>query len=229
MLRAIRTIEQTSTVLGPFAVEFAAGSACRTDEYRLRYRVFVDERHWIAPDGLSNGLERDEFDMASCAFVLRDASSGEVAACQRMILPELLPAGLVTNIEQLVSGLDEELASMPRDSWAEVSRSSVAPAYRWGSGTACLPAMVAVKYAAIALAVAFERSSLFSLSEPRTARLTRRLGFTLHQISDPIEFHGRRAVFRIDVAEVLRSVPAGMRGILDQLIDEGARLRSTFI
>jgi len=204
--------------VGPFQVEYAGGSASRLDEYRLRYSVFVEERQWLPAAASPDGLERDELDAASCAFLLRDVRTGEAAACQRFILPERLRSGLVTNAERFSSDLAVDFDGLPRQSWAEVSRSTIGPKYRWGSSETSLPAMVAIKYASIALAVALDRRTLFSISDPRTARLTRRLGFKLHQVGAPIEFHGLRALFRIDVAEVLQSVPSGMQRSLSQLI-----------
>ena len=223
MSRYVSSIDGSDVLLfGPFRVEYAAGSAPRVDEYRLRYNVFVEERQWEPAGSSPDRLERDELDEACCAFLLRDSSTGESAACQRFILPERLPSGLMTNVERLANSLSVDLERVPRNSWAEVSRSTIAPKYRWGSSATSLPAMVAIKYASIALAVALARNTLFSFSDPRTARLTRRLGFRLHQVGPLLDFHGLRAPFRIDVAEVLQSVPSDMQENLTQLIT-GAR------
>jgi N-acyl-L-homoserine lactone synthetase len=219
MSRTIRSLNRVpSLVLGPYRVEYASGGGPRTDEYRLRYSVFVEERHWKAAGAAAGRLEQDEFDAACCAFLLRDSRSGEAAACQRFILPERLPSGLVTNVERVASDLAVDFGALPRDSWAEVSRSTIAPKYRWGSSATPLPAMVAIKYASIALALALKRRTLFSFSDPRTARLTRRLGFNLHQVGHAVEFHGTRAAFRIDIAEVLASVPPVMQDTLARLV-----------
>jgi hypothetical protein len=79
--------------------------------------------------------------------------------------------------------------------------------------------MVAIKYASIALAVALERTVLFTVSDPRTARLTRRMGFELHQVGQFVDFHGRRGIFRIDVAEVMASVDVHWSETVNQLIE----------
>jgi N-acyl-L-homoserine lactone synthetase len=209
-----------SPLLGQFTVEFCAGNTCREDEYRLRHAVFVEERRWL-PDVLaSSRLERDQFDDGSAAFLLRNAATGEPAACQRFILPDRLPAGLVTPIEQLTGDRNVNFGSLPRGSWAEVSRSTVAPHYRWGARLATMPAMRAIKHASIALAAAFGRSILFSVSDIRTARLTRRMGFPLHQIGDAFEYHGPRAPFKIDMTEVRESVPLFLRDGLNALVAE---------
>jgi N-acyl-L-homoserine lactone synthetase len=204
-------------------VDYRAGAGGRTDEYRLRHRVFVEERGWLAAGAAGNELEQDDFDDYSCAFLLRDAASGEAAGCQRFILPERLPAGLTTNVERYADSLSVDFAALPLRSWSEVSRSTIAPGYRWGSGSAAVPALVGIKYASVALAVALDRRTLFSFSDLRTARLTRRIGIRLDRIGEPVAFHGRRAPFRMDVAQLLRSVPEAMTSALHDLVS-AARL-----
>jgi N-acyl amino acid synthase of PEP-CTERM/exosortase system len=224
MARNVSCIDGSETLfVGPFHVEYAVGLAPRIDEYRLRYSVFVEERQWLSGHSSPAGLERDEFDDACCALLLRDASTGEPAACQRFILPERLSSGLMTNVELLAKTFGLDFDPPPSRSWVEVSRSTIAPKYRWGGMAATsIPTMVAIKYASVALAVALDRRTLFSISDPRTARLTRRLGFMLRQVGGPIEFHGKRALFSIDVAEVRQSVPADMRETVEQLIGGAA-------
>src|SRR5262245_55805365 len=97
-------LSHTGIGIGPFIVEFAAGRADREDEYRLRHAVFVEEYAWLESQGASR--ERDQFDDASCAFVVRDRETGDAAACQRFILPDLLDAGVPTNIERFADVLD---------------------------------------------------------------------------------------------------------------------------
>ena len=224
MAHAATTVIETGALLiGPYTVEFAFGSSSRLDEYRLRYRLFVEEHHWL--NGDEESIEHDEYDVASCAFLLRDRRSGQPAACQRLILPDHLPAGLCTNVERFTPGFTRECGNLPSSSWAEVSRTSVAREFRFGARTAELPAMKAIKYASIALAVAFERHALFSCSDQRTARLIRRLGFDMHQIGLPFDFHGERVSYRIDMTEVRHSVPSEMCGPLDELIDAAVAFR----
>jgi N-acyl-L-homoserine lactone synthetase len=204
--------------IGPFQVEYAAGTAPRVDEYRLRHRVFVEERAYFPVSAMREGLERDEFDEASCSLLLRDARTGEAAACQRYILPGRLPAGVVTNAERFASEAGVRLGRLAPGIWAEVSRTTIAAKYRWGgAATSALPAMRAITYASLALAIALNCRMLFSISDSRTARLTRRLGFTLHRVAGPFDFHGIRELFGIDVDEVLRTVPHSKQDTLECL------------
>jgi N-acyl-L-homoserine lactone synthetase len=202
--------------IGPYTVAFAAGTQAREDEYRLRYALFVEEHAWLEGNRVER-MEIDEFDRFSCAFLLRDRETGEAAACQRLILPDRLPAGLVTNIERLTPSFANQVHGLTRDSWAEVSRTSIAQPYRWGRTGSAMPAMVAIQYASLALAIAFGRQTVFSFSDPRTARLTRRLGLVLRTIGAAIQLHGERLPYRIDMREVLSAIPAAFRGLLDDL------------
>jgi N-acyl amino acid synthase of PEP-CTERM/exosortase system len=206
-----------SVCLGPFCVEYRVGAEGRADEYQLRHRVFVQERGWVTAPA-DAVLEQDEFDEFCCAFLLRDTASGDAAGCQRFILPERLPAGLITNVERFADGLSVDFPALTPRSWVEVSRSTIAPAYRWGSSSTSMPALVGIKYASVALAVALQRQTLFSFSDVRTARLTRRIGICLGRIGEPVAFHGYRAPFRMDVAQVLRSVPDAMAASLHDLV-----------
>jgi N-acyl-L-homoserine lactone synthetase len=211
--------------LGPYQVQFAAGTAPRTAEYRLRYAAFVEEHPWLPPH--PSGLERDQFDACACAATLVDESTGETVACQRLILPERLPVPIMTNVERFHRALlDDQTgrqrwpATLPRASWAEVSRLTIAPRFRWGGGARpAVPALTAISYATMALAIAFARPVLFSLSEPRAEVLLRRAGIRLQQIGAPVDFHGARAVFRIDVGATRAAVPAHLRHAVDDLVD----------
>ena len=199
-------------LVGPFRVSFAIGVADRSREFRLRYQYFVEECGFEPAAKCPDGLERDEFDAASCAMFVEDAVTQEPVACQRLVLPDRLPPGVLTNIEHcyrpLAGGKAFPLSALPRHHWAEASRTTVAKRYRWGSSETSMPGIVPIKYGSVALAIAFGRSTLFSMSEPRTSRLIRKLGFPMIQIGAPVEFHGTRAPFAMQVAAMHDSIPA---------------------
>jgi N-acyl-L-homoserine lactone synthetase len=213
--------------IGPFHIVYARGTDPRIDEYHLRYRAFVEEHHWESPGDSDDAVERDEFDAFCCSTLVVHTATQEAAGCQRLILPESLPHDHLTNVEReyrpLAAAPRVDFTTMPRHAWAEASRLAIAPPYRWGSSATALPAIVAITYASLALAVALNRTSVFTISDPRTARLTRRMGFAMYQVGQPVEFHGRRAIFRIDVADVVASIPTDVRWTVVRLI-QAARL-----
>src|SRR5262249_24819478 len=157
-------------------------------------------------------------------MLLRDAVTGEAVACQRFVLPERLLAGRITQVECLKRGFGIDLAARPRDTWAEVSRTSILEPYRWGSTTTTMSAIGALKYAPGAVARGLERDALYSVSEPTMARLTRTFGVPLHRCSPNFEYYGRRAAFRIDVDELFASVPADKQDLVDRLIAHATRV-----
>jgi N-acyl-L-homoserine lactone synthetase len=212
--------------LGPYDVEFAAPDMDRTAELQLRYRIFVEERRWLPPDAHRQGIETDEFDPFSYAFLLRDAATGEAVACQRLVLPDRLPTGKLTQIEHLTLAYGLDLASRPRDTWAEASRTSIAPHYRQGSANVEMPAIVAMKYPTLALARVLRRDALYSISDPRFARLARRQGVPMHRIGPVLDYHGPHAPYRFDVDEIAASVDPRLHETLAQLIDAARRVCS---
>ncbi len=210
---------------GPFIVRFAVGGQPRLEEYRLRYRAFVDEHGWVRPG--SDRLERDAFDEFSCSALLIDTESGAAAACQRLILPDCLPPGVVTNVEgqyRPKTGVPVlDFRRLRRGAWAEVSRLTVAPEFRCGSAGAARRAGQTIAYASMALAIALNRETLLSMSDPRIAPLFRRLHLTMRQVGAEVDFHGRRAVFQIDVPEAFAGVPCEWRGLVDRLVAAARR------
>jgi N-acyl amino acid synthase of PEP-CTERM/exosortase system len=205
-------------LLGAFHLEFFTPMENRSAEYRLRHAVFVEERHWLSGRSDAVGLERDQYDDYSLSFLLRDAASGEPAACQRLILADRLPAGMLTPIEMLLDGR-ATLGAVDRRAWAEVSRTTIAARYRWGSRACATPAMRAIKHASIAVATATGLDTLFSVSDPRTARLVRRLGFPCHRFGGLVQHHGPRALYRMEMREIRESVPQESRRALCGLTD----------
>lgn len=211
--------------IGPFAVEFSAGDSPRRDEYTLRHRVFVEEHRWLEPAVSGEPLERDEFDHGACACLLREEATGEVVACQRLILPDRLPPGHPTPVEQFTPGFELQVGHLHDEAWAEVSRTCIARPYRCGRRHADVPASTALQVATLALAVALGRPTLFSYSERATARLLRRIGIAMESIGPAIEYHGRRVPYRIDVAAVLDTLPRLCGTNLNDLVSAAEALR----
>lgn len=224
MTRSPNSRPLSELFFGYFRVNYATGADLRVDEHRLRHAAFVEEHGWLTAESCKPGLEYDAFDPFSCSVLLTDAGSGAPAACQRLILPERLPRELRTNVEQECRPLDSAFtfAALPRHSWAEASRLTIAPPFRGGRDTS-RHSFRAVSYASLALAVALDRRLLFTLSDPRTPRLTQRLGFEMHQVGEVVDFHGPRAVFRIDIPEVVASVPDAARREVQRLVELARR------
>jgi len=202
-------------VLGRFEVEFFTPFDSRIDEFSLRHAVFVEEYGWLAPDPAGTRQERDEYDASAVSFLLRDRTTGEPAACQRFILPDRVPAGISLPVERLSHGVVGE--GLDRAAWAEVSRTTVAARYRWGSESNEVPALMGIKFASLALAAAIERDTIFSVSDPRTARLVRRAGIDCHRIGPVFQYHGSRTIYRLDMPATRATVRDADRVALEGL------------
>lgn len=210
---------------GAFRVAFAVGLQDRTPEYRLRHRAFAEEHDWEIR--ASDGLEHDAYDAYSCSTLLVDPACERAAACQRLVLPDWLPRHQPANVVRehrpfSPPSAADDLRTLPRRAWAEVSRLTIAPEYRHGSAGAPLRAMETVTYATLALAIALDRAVLFSMSDVRTARLSRRMGVVMHQIGAETDFHGLRATFRIDVHDVAAGIPPPWRPMVARLVEGAA-------
>lgn len=220
------TVGIDDVAFGPFLVQYSAGTDPRFAEYRLRYDAFVEEHQWESATACPDRLERDEFDRFSCSALIVDAATGAAAACQRLILPELLPDGWLTNAERKCPAFPERAGvgvPVSRRAWVEASRLTIAPAYRWGSARVAVPTIVAVSYASLALALALDRTVVFTVSDPRTARLTRRIGISMRQVGATFSFHGTRAVFQIELGDVLRTIPRNWHASVERLIEHARR------
>ena len=173
--------------IGSFHVVFAAGASPRTEEYRLRYRAFVEEHLWEPGD--PSGLEHDLFDTAACSATLIDEESGEAAACQRLILPERLAVPCVTNVERFYRPrADEPLAPrrLPRTSWAEVSRLTIAPRFRTGGCSRLpIPALTSIGYATMARSYDLSRTARLQAENGRLTQTIGALENGLHAIGLP--------------------------------------------
>ena len=80
--------------------------------YRLRYRVYVNEREFLSVQDFSEPRERDVYDSQSVHFAAI-TDDGEVVGTLRLILPH----GRMLPIEEKVPGLPAD-----RSDYAEVSR-----------------------------------------------------------------------------------------------------------
>lgn len=218
------TLERPCTTVdaGPFQVRFAVGGEPRLAEYELRYRAFVEEHGWEAARPGAHRIERDAFDDFSCSVLLLETGSARPAACQRLILPDWLPPGILTNVQREyapLAGLPAvDFNALPTKGWAEVSRLTIAPEFRSGSAGAAKRAVRTVTYASLALAMALDREVLFSMSDPRIVPLMRRMHLTMRQVGAEVDFHGLRAPFQIDVAEVFATVPEEWSELVGRLI-----------
>lgn len=101
----------------------------RYKEYlHLRHDVFVEELHCINPQEASQAqhIETDMFDPYSRHLIAEHKSSGETAACARLILPN--PNGL--NTEARYSIEEHPFPDQNRENTGEISRMAISLDFR---------------------------------------------------------------------------------------------------
>ncbi len=105
-----------------FQVFLADDPESRRLHFRLRYRIYCEERGYEEPDLFPNRLERDDADDHASHFLVRDRESGEWVAAMRLVLPGAVPFPIRSHC-----GLDDAGAD-PQVPWTrcgEISRLGV--------------------------------------------------------------------------------------------------------
>lgn len=236
-----RAIERT-----PFGEAFfhyfdlvrAHDATLRDAAYRIRYQVYVLEMGFEKEEDCPGGRETDAYDRRAEIVLLRHRSSGRYVGCVRLILAGADPAQPFPF--ELASGrlLDNDL----RSRIGEVSRLAVVSDFRrrktdtfMGLGAPIptegdqrrnpiTPAFGLVFVSAwVGLELGLE--AVYTMMELRLARMLRSLGLLFTQVSDPVEYHGLRAAFRItrqalespEVDDRISEVVALMRARVMQL------------
>ncbi len=188
----------------------AVDPALRDVAYRIRYQVYVREMGFEKEEDCPGGRETDAFDHRAEIVLLRHRASGRFIGCVRLILADTDPAHPFPF--ELAGGgfVDESL----RPCIAEVSRLAVVADFRRrqtdrlpGVGSIVLvegdqrqnpiPPACGLIFASACVGLELGLDAVYTMMELRLARLLRILGLSFIQVSDPVDYHGLRAAFRI--------------------------------
>lgn len=174
--------------------------------YRLRYRVYVDEREFLPADAFTEPRERDVYDPQSVHFAAI-TDGGEVVGTLRLILPH----GRTLPIE-------EKVADLPagRADYAEVSRLIVSTSaldqgpcpsvgnVRGHGAERLVSRMRMMTFhmckAAVAYSVSAGISRWYAFMEKGLWRLLVSHGFRFHSLGPAVNHFGRVIPFMADVA-----------------------------
>lgn len=112
-----------------FTVEVADTAQVRREAFRLRYRVYCEERNFEQREDFSDQMETDAFDDQSVQVIVRHRSTGIPVGVVRLILRDSDESGYLLPIERSCRQLfdKKQLArfNLRRYSVAEVSRFAV--------------------------------------------------------------------------------------------------------
>lgn len=206
------------TFLKIFNVEVADTPQLRHDAFRLRYRVYCEERKFERSEDFPDQLESDDFDDRALHAIVRHRETAIVVGAVRLILrhPEDLQA--ILPLEQACGGLLDraQLSKFDcyEDSVAEVSRFAVSKsavaevADRTKKATLASFAARGIEdmlggnpFQSIALGLIsalFQMSSAcgidhwYALMEPALARHLCRLGLRFTQVGPLVNHRGKR-------------------------------------
>jgi len=214
------TEETTKTFIKYFRLVYANTPELIAQVHKIRYDVFCQELR--LEQGCPKDVEADEFDTYSYHYLLQHRPSNKYAGTIRIVLPPNDQPELLTPIEKFCfDAIDPSvvsIASLPRGSFAEVSRLAVPATFRKRAGESGKPYVVASEKSAdqnangrsnfphIVIGLYLAAASLFTLKElkyifvmvePRLARAMKRIGLHFEQMGDVIDYHGKRAPFYI--------------------------------
>lgn len=214
------TDKTTETFIKYFRLAYANTPELMAQVHKIRYDVFCTELK--LEEGCPEDVEADEFDSHSYHYLLQHRPTQKYAGTIRIVVPPSGQPELITPIEkycfEAVDPSIMDIASLPRGSFAEVSRLAVPADFRKRSGEAGKAYVVdspkktdtningRSSFPHIAIGLYLAAASLFTLKEleyifvmvePRLARSMRRIGLHFEQMGETIEYHGQRAPFYI--------------------------------
>lgn len=207
-----------------FKILLADTPDLRSMVYRLRYNVYCQELGHESPDKFPDGLERDNYDSHSIHCLLLHRRTGRYIGCVRLVLSAPNHAHTKFPFEAICSYNPKEHREIG-EPYAEVSRLAVVSHFRKNCADSpenrYLPLIaIGLCLAATSIAIHLGIESVFAVMEPRLARYLRQFGIHFMQISALFEFHGQRALYKIDRWTIFRGMKQATNALYQFLISE---------
>jgi N-acyl amino acid synthase of PEP-CTERM/exosortase system len=221
-----------------FGIVLARSDALRDEAYAIRHAVYCDElRH--APSR-PDGRETDEFDVRSEHLLLGSVQQSRYVGCARLVLTGLVSASEPLPLEDICGAtIGARWSNLKRTRRiAELSRLAVVADFRRRKGeqardlaigdadfgTPGRPRFpfipVGLGLASIALAKRLGIDTLVVLAEPHIATHFGRLGLAMQQIGGPVQHHGTRVPYTMDVEPIVRSLRSFMRPLYEAVAQD---------
>jgi N-acyl amino acid synthase of PEP-CTERM/exosortase system len=234
----LATIDLPAQFATYFEIVRATSPALHDESFKVRHRVYCEELGFepLQPQG----MERDAYDADAEQILIRSRRAQTFVGCARVVRP--LPTKHALPVER--SGA--WIAPRPlRDSGgrcnvAELSRLAVVSEFRRRKGEQDSPINLAdadfgtqlqprfphipvgLYLGALAIAARQQIATIVVLTEERLARHFGRMGVHLDRCGEPVEFHGARIPYTMDVDAIVRRLPANVRALYDAI---GAELQ----
>ncbi len=221
--------------------QIARSDVLKQEVYKLRYQVYCEELQF--EEANPNHIEHDEFDVRSLHCFIRHLGSGTLAGTLRLISThndsELLP------MEKFCPQAIIDAHMHPRNFLphhvCEISRLAVPLAFRKrqvdqfaGGATGAINEQtfstqelrffpyiaISLYLSAIAICHKSRIHHVFVMMEPRLARSLNFVGIHFTPIGAPVEYHGKRVAYYVDVRQLRKKLSAGYRKLLAMIEKE---------
>lgn len=186
-----------------YEVVLADTASSRDINYRLRYRVFCQEKGFENADRFRNQLERDRYDDHAVHFLVRDKKRRVWIAAARLVIgpADYLPINRVAEID---------LPDLPPGTLiAEFSRLLILDDYRQpnGSGDSEPEVLLGLIRAAKEYCRKINIEHWVFLCRRSICRILSGFGIAMDQIGPACMFRGVRVPYRMNLATAFEEVP----------------------
>ncbi|PID43540.1 MAG: hypothetical protein CSB48_05610 [Proteobacteria bacterium] len=195
-----------------YRVRLANSVELMEEAFRLRYKVYCEERAFESGDNFLNRMESDSFDSHSEHFLIQELATGRYVGTVRLVHSCLNGESVETPISKYCShafynadqfkNLDHRYVEISRFAVTSCSRINLLDTLsgRFSNGQVgrlgYSVASVALAYCCLARFQLIEGLDVaYSMMEPRLAVLLSRMGIKSARVGRPVEYHGTRAPY----------------------------------
>jgi N-acyl amino acid synthase of PEP-CTERM/exosortase system len=215
-----------------FDTEVVQTRSALHESFRVRYRVYCQEHHFLPAAHYPDGLETDEYDSCSSHAVLRYRDTGEVVATVRAV-----PGGVHGSLPMYSLLAEHGIAAAalpPVAGTAEISRFAITRDFRrrlydGKYGAPSRPSLADrriiphMTLGLIAMALMMSEAAgvehVCAVMEPGLIRLLARFGIHWQPVGPQLEYHGTRQSCFASLAEIRAAIAAERPEILDLMDD----------
>lgn len=230
---ALAAIDLPSQFATYFEIVRATSPELRDASFGIRHRVYCEE---LGFESLrADAMERDEYDADAEHILIRSKRALAFVGCARIVRPVPTAHALPVERAGAWSATRPLHASDGRPHVAELSRLAVVGEFRRRKGEQDSPVNLAeadfgtqwqprfphipvgLYLGGLALAARERIATLVVLTEERLARHFGRMGVYLERCGEPVEFHGLRVPYTMDVNATIERLPSNVRGLYDRI------------
>jgi len=225
-----------------FQVRVADTKELRHQAFKIRHNVYAQELGWEPVR--EDELETDPYDDYAYHVVLEHCASKTFAGSVRIVIPPPHLLNFMTPFEDncLASTIEGmlDMADYPRGSFGEISRIAVPTSFRRRPNEAKKPYIITgttsshiftaeerrefpniaigLYLSAVAMADICQHKAMFVMVEPRLSRHLTRVGLPFVQVGEVIDYHGQRALFRLNAQDFSSSLASEVKELYDIII-----------